>query len=146
MRNKRTKEYEFAEKPNYVNPYLTQPSHKKSNSSDFSYGNESCTSPFKKESIIRRHTENYGTESVVPDNFKTNLTPWRWNQTGWKYAHQKSDYFEHENKIRNTLGLSQHKLQQNRSHITDYKTQYKRAFKGKTFRDQDKGWSLQNCI
>ena len=92
-----------------------------------------------KDSIKRRHTDNYGTQAVVADNFKTNLTPWRWNHTGWKYANHKSDYFDHENKIKNMLGTSSHKIEQNRNHPHEYKTHYMRTFKGKTYRDKDRG-------
>lgn len=75
LEHKRTKGYEFAEKPNYVNPFAVSSPNKKSNTSATSLERDSCPSPVKKESIVRRHTDNYGTKPIVADDFKTHLTP-----------------------------------------------------------------------
>lgn len=140
LESKRAKGYEFAEKPNYVNPFHTL------NSNNGSLERDSAASPTKKNSIVRRHTDNYGTQSTVADNFKTYLTPCRWRETGWKYSKQGSDYFEHENKHKNTLGLSYHKLDDFRQHQTDYKTQYKRTFKDRPASNFNEGKLWDLCL
>lgn len=98
---------------------------------------DTAPSPTKKDSIARRHTDNYGTQFIVKDDFKPYLTPCRWNETGWKYGTQNSSYFGHENKVQNTIGLSGHKLNKSREHKGSFKTQYMRDFKDKFEKNDD---------
>jgi hypothetical protein len=130
LKNKKTKQYEFAEKPNYVNPFNTSGTRE-------TFDVDSESSPLKKNSILRRHTDNYGTLSTNDEDFSAQLTPCRWNETGWKYEKKGTDYFKHENKNKNQLGLSYHKLNDIKKVPLEHKTQYRSSFKGKSFVDHD---------
>jgi len=90
----------------------------------------------------------------VPDNFKVNLTPSRWEKTGWKYDRQHTDYFEHEYKKKNTLGYSVYKLNDIRQLHPKYKTNYMLSFKDNKYNTVDHNDTVQekglpnttNCI
>lgn len=147
---KRTKGYEFAEKPNYVNPFstgsFTQSFHKNLkqgdgltyNSTNVSLERDTIPSPTKKESIARRHTDNYGTK-LTPEDDEAVLTPCRWTQTGWKYVQQNSGYFNNPNKQKNMLGASYNKLDEAKNVPTRYKSHYSTAFKDKIPQSLDRG-------
>ena len=133
LESKKIKRYEFAEKPNYINPLATISSGNGSSDQD------TAPSPTKKDSIIRRHTDNYGTASVVGDDFKTHLTPCRWNETGWKYGRQESNYFDHKNKEKNSVGVSNHTLNNIRKQVGYYKTQNMKTYKPRSQKSFDNG-------
>jgi hypothetical protein len=69
LKSTKAKKYEFAEKPNYVNPFNTFGINSEH------LDKEKVSSPLKKESIQRRRTDNYGTFSETADNLNASLTP-----------------------------------------------------------------------
>lgn len=133
MDARKIKNHEFADKPNYINPFATKSEGTGSSDQD------TIPSPTKKDTIERRHKDNYGTSSVVKDDFKTHLTPCRWNETGWKYGRQESNYFDHENKANNTIGVSKTTLDNIRKYNGYFKTQYMKTHKNCSKKTFDNG-------
>ncbi|CAI2366381.1 unnamed protein product [Moneuplotes crassus] len=117
------KAQEFAAKPTSINPFATISSGNGSSDAD------TAPSPTKKISIERRHTDNYGRSSDIEHDQALELTPCRWNRTGWKYATRDSDYFNHLNKSQNNLGVSHNTLNDTRKRESYLKTQYMKNFK-----------------
>jgi hypothetical protein len=125
MESKKAKGYEFAKKPNHVNPFKTYDSLRSSDQ-------DTAPSPTKKDTIIRRHADNYGTKFVVGDDFKTQLTPCRWNKSGWKYGAQQEAYFGSDNKMLNSMGhIGKHKVGEVPTDKGYFKTSYMKGFKNK---------------
>lgn len=136
LKNKKSKQYEFAEKPNYVNPFKSD--------SKKSIADENQSSPKKRHSIERRHTENYNAQSSTDFNDSLHLTPCRWDTTGWKYSNQGSVYFDHQNKRKNMLGYSGNKLYSIQHSPIRQKTNYQSSFKAKDY--QALNHNLKNSL
>ncbi|CAI2368711.1 unnamed protein product [Moneuplotes crassus] len=122
LQQKKRKAQEFEPKPAVINPFTAMSSGNGHSEAD------TAPSPTKKISIERRHADNYAREDEIePDRF-LELTPCRWNHTGWKYAVRDPQYFNHLNKTQNNIGVSQNSLNDTRKKQSYFKTQYMKSF------------------